>query len=107
MKVVVNVGFIFIIIAFCSCSSIRRLSKYQLSDGYYKSKLYDVKKSTVYFYNSEDTSAIYPTFNKNIDTSKHSKQAFTQLAFENNSRSKSFKRTSFDFDFLFIPFKYR
>ena len=107
MKVVVNVGFISLLVIFCSCSSIRRTSKYQLSDGYYKSKLFDVKKNTVYIDNSEDTITIYPTHNKNIDTSKHSKQIFTQLAYTVDSKSKSFNRTSFDIDFLTIPFKYR
>ena len=92
-----------------SCATIIPTSKYQLSDGYYKSKLFNNKQNPVYIYNKEDTINIYliNRFTKSFDTLINVSKSFPNLVTAFSLPPATFKQASFDIDFLTIPFKYR
>lgn len=92
-----------------SCSTSRETSKFQLSDGYYKSKVFNSGNAAVYIDNEEDTISIYLVNrqSKNVDTSLVSKKVFPQSVSSIALQPNTFKQNSFDVDFLTIPFKYR
>lgn len=97
------------VIVISSCRTGRETSKYQLSDGYYKSKTFSNQHNTVYIDNGKDTISIYlvQRQTKLIDTLKEFKKTFPQLASDFSLMSATFKQASFDIDFLTIPLKYR
>ena len=92
-----------------SCASVRDTPKYQLSDGYYKSRLFNTDHHKVYVDNNEDSIAIYQADRdtKSIDSFINNKKMFPQLASKDFYASTTFTQASFDVDFLTIPFKYR
>ena len=105
-----NSPVLFIFLAGClGCGIIKDTPKYQLSDGFYKSKIFQQPAKKVYADNREDTVFIYHvnTKTKLPDTSVHLKINFPQLLVNDNAKSHLLKQASFDIDFLTIPFKYR
>ena len=92
-----------------SCASVRDTPKYQLSDGYYKSRLFNTDYHRVYVDNNDDSIAIYQadSHTKSIDSFINNKKMFPQLASKDFYTSTTFTQASFDVDFLTIPFKYR
>ncbi|MBK6986138.1 MAG: hypothetical protein IPH32_15985 [Bacteroidetes bacterium] len=98
-----------ITIFFCSCGSIKEIPKYSFSDGYYRSKNFDNKKSKVYIVNADDSVFVYKinVKNKHIIDSSYAKLAFPQYKSDSKILNSNFKQASFDLDFLTIPFKYR
>jgi hypothetical protein len=96
-------------VGLCSCRTITELPKYQLSDGYYKSKLFTQKTQLVYIDNSEDTISIYlpNQATKAIDPLRNTKRTLPQMVSDITLTSNTFKQASLDIDFLTIPFKYR
>lgn len=93
----------------CSCRTISELPKYQLSNGYYKSELFNQKNNIVYIDNSDDTISIYLAnqLTKTIDPLRDAKQSLPQTGSHITLQPNTFRKASFDIDFLTIPFKYR
>ncbi|UFH56783.1 hypothetical protein [Spirosoma sp. KNUC1025] len=93
---------------FC-CRTVSELAKYQLSDGYYKSAVFDQKSKLVYIDNSEDIISIYlaDQATKNVDTISNPKRKLPQTVSDITLKSNTFRQASLDIDFLTIPFKYR
>lgn len=98
-----------IIALFSSCGVIKNSPKYQLANGYYKSKSFSTKTEKVYIDNEEDTVYIYKYDKqlKTVDTSSKSRLVFAQKTSRINDNSKYFRQPSFDVDFVTMPFKYR
>ncbi len=101
-----SVIIISILILITSCRTNRELSTYVLSDGVYKSDLFSQLKEKVYIENDEDTLSVY-LLGKEDKTNPLQKQTFPQSLSKNALSDHSFTQTSFDVDFLTIPFKYR
>lgn len=101
----------FISITLSSCGVLNKASKFQLSDGYYatKLKLSDNKVGKIYVQNAEDTLKIYETLKDRksiaVDTSKK-----PEIFLKNQTNPYSsliFRQPSLDIDFLTILLKYR
>ena len=97
------------ILGISGCRTGKETSNYQLSDGYYKGKIFNNQNNRVYIHNSEDTISIYlvQRKTKSIDTLNELKKTFPQLASNFSLMPATLKQASFDIDFLTIPFKYR
>lgn len=100
---------LFILLAFIRCGVLRNDINYDdLPDGEYRSKVFS--KGKVYVKKSSDSLIVYKLNKINgqyvADTLKSS---LTYFPARTNQKIKStaFKTTSFDFDGLTIPFKYR
>ncbi len=93
----------------CSCRTTADIPKYQLSDGYYKSKLFNQENQIVYIDNSGDTISIYlpNQLTKAINPLRSTRQTLPQTVSDITLKANTFRRASFDIDFLTIPFKYR
>ncbi len=108
-KVCLWIGIIWIV---CNgCSIIRETPKYQFINGLYASKVFDTITKKVYVQNQEDAIYLYPvikTKNKlKIDTTNLTKIALPNEALIKPPYNSYFRQTSFDIDFLTLPFKYR
>ena len=93
----------------CSCGAIKEIPKYSFSDGYYRSKVFDKKKSKVYMNNTDDSMFVYKikTSHGDLNDSNYVKIALPQQISQSSIPTTNFKQASFDLDFLTIPFKYR
>ncbi len=94
---------------FYSCGVVRNSPKYQLANGYYKSKTFSSKNEKVYVDNEIDTIYVY-NYNKAVkavDTSLAKRIVFPKKIANSINNSKSFRQASFDVDFVTMPFKYR
>ena len=109
MKFSTACTWILFILVLSSCASVKDIPKYQLADGYYKSKLFNKDHKAVYIDNSEDSIAVYQADRntKIIDSFTSSKKIFPQQTVNDIYTSTTFTQASFDIDFLTIPFKYR
>ncbi len=98
-----------IIALFSSCGVLKNSPKYQLANGYYKSKSFSSKTEKVYIDNEEDTVYVYKFDKqlKTVDTSSKTRLVFAQKTSRINDNSKFFRQPSFDVDFVTMPFKYR
>lgn len=111
MKTEIFIVFVFILF-FTSCGIVKNTSKYELSDGKYRSKNFYQKKIEIYLQNKEDTIIIYP-LKKNekgcviLDTIFLKSQIIAKTTIVNSHKNKMLHQKSFDVDFLTIPFKYR
>ncbi len=94
---------------FTSCGVIKNSPKYQLANGYYKSKSFSTKTEKVYIDNEEDTVYVYKYDKhlKTVDTSSLNRLVFAHKTSKSNEDSKYFRQPSFDVDFVTMPFKYR
>lgn len=101
--------FLLCLLGLYSCRITNELPKYQLSDGYYKSNIFEQQSKIVYIDNSEDTISIYlaDPSTKTVDLLSPSKRTLPQLASRLTLESTMFRQASLDIDFLTIPFKYR
>ncbi|MBA2613647.1 MAG: hypothetical protein H0U95_16920 [Bacteroidetes bacterium] len=97
------------VIFFSNCGVIKNSPKYQLANGYYKSKSFSAKTEKVYIDNEVDTVYVYKYDKqlKKVDTSASSRLAFADKISRINKNSKYFRQPSFDVDFVTMPFKYR
>ena len=90
------------------CRTSREDPKYKLSDGYYQARVFNQHKQRIYISNTEDTISIILIEKKQHDfDSVFIKRNLPQLASDVPLTAASFRQTSFDVDFLTIPFKYR
>lgn len=91
------------------CGVVRDSPKYQLANGYYKSRSFSSKAEKVYVDNEVDTIYIYKydRVTKTVDTSKLTRIVYPQRVLKSIGDSKSFRQASFDVDFVTMPFKYR
>jgi len=101
----VFIGFVI----FSSCRTSKETAQYQLSNGHYKVKLSGQAKRTFYVNNDDDTISVHLVNQqtKFIDTLNNFKKTFPQVTSNFSVIPVVFKQTSFDIDFLTIPFKYR
>jgi hypothetical protein len=94
-----------------SCSTIKESSKYQLVDGVYKARIFDIKKTRVYLGVSEDSITVFRLNNNrkqfNIDTLQSLTLSLPAVQHDTLFNPYSFTQRSFDLDVLTIPFKYR
>lgn len=92
-----------------SCSVNRNTPKYSFANGYYFSKVFNQQQSKVYVNNTEDSIFVYQADINNslIDITKNLKVSFPQQKSNVNILPNKFRQTSFDVDFLTIPFKFR
>jgi hypothetical protein len=94
-----------------SCSTIKESSKYQLVDGVYKARIFDIKKTRVYLGVSEDSITVFRLDNNrkqfNIDTLQSLTLSLPAVQHDTLFNPYSFTQRSFDLDVLTIPFKYR
>ena len=101
---------LFVIVALVSsCGVLKNSPKYQLANGYYKSKSFSAKASKVYIDNETDTIYVY-NYNKVtrvVDTSFKATLIFPHKTSTPVNNSRSFRQASFDVDFVTMPFKYR
>ncbi|MBI2722339.1 MAG: hypothetical protein HYX39_09210 [Bacteroidetes bacterium] len=99
---------VLILIFFSACGALKDTANDGLPEGKYNSKLFKSKK--VYVTNSGDSLIVYnlQNVNKNhqIDTNNYSLKIFPSHSKE-KIESHTFNATTFDFDALAIPFKYR
>ena len=109
MKFSTACALILFIVILGSCASVKNNPKYQLTDGYYKSKLSNTKHRIVYVDNNGDTISVYQADRKtkSIDMFTSRKKVFPKQTVKDIYTSTAFKQASFDIDFLTIPFKYR
>lgn len=111
MKIRVLLILSFLLLTLCSCSVFKENSKYEFSNGIYKSDVFNPTKQNVYIDNKEDSIAIYPLKKENnsfvTDTILNKKQVLSTSKTNNIEKTIHFSQTSFDIDFLTIPFKYR
>ncbi|MFI5204428.1 MAG: hypothetical protein ACHQF2_08015 [Flavobacteriales bacterium] len=93
------------------CNSIKNSGKYNFADGYYKSNVFHDASSKVYVDNSDDSIYVYELDKKGkvILSSPEEKihLSFPQEYSLTAVKAHNYRRRSFDFDFLTIPFKYR
>jgi len=102
----------FILLTLCSCNVFKESSKYEFSNGIYKTKVENQTKQKVYVHNEEDNITIYPVKKDEsnsfmIDTTLNKAQVYSISKTNDLEKSKLITQTSFDIDFLTIPFKYR
>src|SRR5881394_2763112 len=78
MKFSTACTWILFIVMLSSCASVKNIPKYQLTDGYYKSKLFNTKHRIVYVDNNGDTISVYQADRKtkSIDMFTGSKKIF-------------------------------
>ena len=100
-----NIGFLLVCLIFflSGCSSVKDITKYNLSDGYYTSGLIKFREK-VYIKNNEDTLIVYPIAQK-----KDSLKLLIVLPSNSILPVANFycHRKSLDIDFITIPFIYR
>jgi hypothetical protein len=100
-----------LLVTFCNCSVVRDTPKYQFSDGQYVSRVLNLPSRKVYVDVEEDVVRVYPIRKAEpgfrADTTGNKVVSFTANAYDNVSKIPAFRQTSFDIDFLTIPFKYR
>ncbi len=92
-----------------SCSVVQKNYKYSLSDGYYRSKIFNEKASKVYIKNNSDSVIVYSIDSKNTSTSSL-KQVVSLIPQEKvnfNMNILTFRHLSADVDFLTMIFKFR
>lgn len=101
--------FLILIVLLSSCSIIKTSPKYQLANGYYKSKYFSQKSAKIYVDNEGDTINVYNVnkITKQVDTTILSIIKFPQKKTTLINKSKKFLSPSFDVDFVTMPFKYR
>ncbi|WP_395046714.1 hypothetical protein [Flavobacterium sp.] len=112
MKIKKILLLIFLVAIFSSCSVFKDSSKYEFSDGNYKSKIFNQTEQNVYIRNYEDVIEVYPISKDQnnifiVDTIANKKQIFSKANTSNLQKTMLFSQNSFDIDFLTIPFKYR
>lgn len=99
---------VLILFLFSACGVLKDTANDGFSEGKYNSKIFKSKK--VYVKNSGDSLIVYnlQKINKDfkIDTGKYSIKSFPYNTKE-KLQSHTFNATTFDFDALAIPFKYR
>lgn len=93
------------------CGTILNTPKYSFSDGYYSTTLLQQHKSKVYVDNEQDSIKIYPVITKTkpyaIDSVSGNRKQFPQNYSILHIPQHAFTQSSFDIDFLTIPFKVR
>ncbi len=101
--------FIVSILLLSRCGVVRTSPKYQLANGYYKSKTFSSKAQKVYVDNEVDTIFIhrYDKVTQSVDTALNKRVVFPNRLAASINNSKSFRQASFDVDFVSMPFKYR
>lgn len=109
MKRIYDTTFLLLALIVTGCSVTRDRPKYSFSDGYYNSSLYNNKSGKVYVDNTEESIMVYPLKkeNRTIDSLQEKIISFPQQDTKYYIPPHIFRQTSFDFDFLTIPFKYR
>jgi hypothetical protein len=90
---------------------LRESSKYQFTDGKYSSKVIGKGVQQVYVEYEEEKIHVYPLKKAGhqylIDRSNYKPLSFGRSEINSINVRPSFRQTSFDIDFLTIPFKYR
>ncbi len=93
------------------CTTLREAPKFEFSNGYYKLKLPGTNPTRVFVENEDDSIVIYllrKTDNGyTINTTSRRKITLKQIRGDSLFRKSSFSHSSFDFDFLTIPVKFR
>ncbi|MES2776344.1 MAG: hypothetical protein V4722_19365 [Bacteroidota bacterium] len=94
-----------------SCGGVRKAPKYSFANGLYTFNTPGEMQRKVYVENSDDSIYAYPVvgdYNSfTIDTSKKDWLSFPQQHSKTVRGASSFRQSSFDIDFLTIPFKLR
>lgn len=105
MKIILFLLTLFIL---SSCGVLSHSQKYHLRSGLYKNKSFSKKAEKVYVDNRGDSILVYSVDEtmQSIDSTR-SKIIFTEKNRNTQIFSPVFRQTSFDLDFLTIPFKYR
>lgn len=105
MKIILFLLALFIL---SGCGALSHSQKYHLRSGLYKNKSFSKKAEKVYVDNRGDSILVYKVDEtmQSIDSTK-SKIIITEKNQNTRIFSPVFRRTSFDLDFLTIPFKYR
>lgn len=103
---------LFFMFTFSSCSILRENPKYEFADGKYASKVFGKGINNVYVENEGEIVHVYPIKQNGlkqpvIDTLKHKPLNFGESEMDTIAVRPLFRQTSFDIDFLTIPFKYR
>jgi hypothetical protein len=98
-------------VVFVGCGIIRGVPKYVFADGYYSSKSRKSGHAKYYVNNANDTIYVYKIKKENnsfvTDTLTHKASLFPESSPKFVSDDRYFRQSSFDVDFLTIPFKYR
>lgn len=103
-----SVVVVLMLFLFASCSPLKDTSKYQLNDGFYKTRI-DSIPVKVYVLAGSDSIKIYRKAllsSGKIDTVKSTLFMFPAVK-PAKFTDQSFRRTTFDLDFLTVLFKYR
>lgn len=105
------IGFFLAVFMLCSCGLIRTTPKYEFANGYYRTKILGNEIKKVYVNNEEAFVMIYPLRKAGstfvIDTAQQKRLALPQEVGDSLLSQQVFHQSSFDIDFLTIPFKYR
>lgn len=99
-----------IAILLTSCDSLKQSSKYQLNEGFYKSRLFHKKLKKVYVVPGDDSIKVYTAKrlkNDFVDTNRSLKIAFPATRKPLEFYNYIFRQNTFDIDVLSILFKYR
>ena len=109
MKKCFSCSIILLTLFFLRCGVIRDTPKYSFADGYYRSKIFNQKLAKVYVNNTEDSVVVYHHSDNNDSVSEVNglKISFPLIKSGSSIPTYNFRQSSFDVDFLTIPFKYR
>lgn len=103
--------FLFLFILFgTGCQTLKEVPKYQLTEGFYTSRLYHKKLKKVYIVPTDDTIKIYSA--KGLAKEHPDTLAALKIAFPAHNKPAAFEnyvfsKNSFDVDVLSVLFKYR
>lgn len=89
------------------CNLLKQSPKYELTEGFYKTKLPNQNTSVVYVTIHEDSLKVYPAVKNQVDTSKFIEILMHEPNASDLLNQYTFSKKSFDVDILTIPFKYR
>lgn len=103
MKLNKLILFLLIIGCFTSCGVLNQKVGLELPNDIYKSK----EKQLVYVENSNDTIKLYSNDSNETDFSQNKPILFAREINKEQINSSQLHKSSMDFDFLTIPFKYR
>jgi hypothetical protein len=102
--------FLFGLLLLTGCGLHHESSKYEFTNGFYRSSVLDGKRAKVYVTIDPDSIKVFPV-NKNdkrtVDTTKAMSFAFPETKNQKLFKAYYFTRNAVDIDILTIPFKYR
>lgn len=102
---------ILMLLMLSSCSLLRDNPKYNFTNGLYNSRVIGKDVCKVYVHNADEEIRVYAVCKANgsyrVDSARHQPMAFGSQQTGEMGVKPAFLKTSFDIDFLTMPFKFR